>query len=228
MRFHGNEIFPPRPYFPFSSKRQFNMVNHYTFPKIATNAEISAGCTMHPGSWITPEVAFQSTKHHFRTLDAAAALRSGWKRGSFSPGSLQGLEYPIPYWHRDTLAVMHDILTDSDLAEDMVWAPKKVYDGDGNRVYTELWTGDWWWSIQSMLHPRQITPSQGSCTVIPIILSSDKVLHGAQSGNSTSWPLYLTLGNIPSNKRWLLTKPHARLVALLPDPKGLLCTENIL
>jgi len=132
----------------------------------------------------------------------------------------------LPYWHRDSLAVMHDILTDIDLANDMVWAPKKLYDRDGNRVYTELWTGDWWWSMQSMLHPRHRVPSQGSCTVIPIILSSDKVLHGAQSGNSTSWPLYLTLGNVPSNKRWLLTKPYARFIGFLPDLKGIAPIED--
>ena len=117
---------------------------------------------------------------------------------------------------------MHDILTDPDLAEDMVWAPRKIYDGDGNCVYTELWTGDWWWTMQSLLHPRERMPTGGSCTIIPIILSSDKVLHGAQSGNSTSWPLYLTVGNIPSKKRWLLTKPYARLIGLLPDIKGII------
>jgi len=74
MRIHGDASNPPRPYFPFKSKRQFLMVKHHTFPRIDTNAEIKNTCTMHPESWIDPEVAFESTGGFFKALDAAAAL----------------------------------------------------------------------------------------------------------------------------------------------------------
>jgi hypothetical protein len=58
-----------------------------------------------------------------------------------------------------------------------------------------------------------------SVCLIPIILTSDKT-HLSQSGKAKAWPLYLTIGNLPSALR---LKPEARcvqLVALLPVLSG--------
>ena len=43
-----------------------------------------------------------------------------------------------------------------------------------------------------MLHPDQEVPEEGSKTIIPIILSSDKTVYGALSGEAYAWPLYMT------------------------------------
>jgi Plavaka transposase len=219
-RRQGSETDPPCPYYPFRSKSQFKMVKHHTFPEIKSKREIQTECVIHRDSWTPPDVLFRSTGEYFRSLDSVAALRCGWKeREVVSNGN--GVDaIVVRYWYRDPLAVVQDILGDQDLANDFIWAPSKSYDQDGNRIYTELSTGEWWWSMQSMLHPGGKIPREGSCTVVPIILSSDKILFGALSGTNSAWPLYITVGNVPSSKRWLLTKPYARLIALLPDLSG--------
>jgi Plavaka transposase len=51
----------------------------------------------------------------------------------------------IEYWQRDSLEVLKDIVGDVRLASEMKWAPEKLYNTQGVRLYFELWTGDWWW-----------------------------------------------------------------------------------
>jgi hypothetical protein len=124
----------------------------------------------------------------------------------------------VRFWYRDVLAVVQDILSDPLVAKDMIWAPTKLYDQDGNRVFAELCTGNWWCAMQESVDAQE--PSDGSKTIIPLILSSDKIVYGRFSGTQKGWPLYLTVGNIPKAKRWLPSKTHSRLVALMPETDG--------
>ncbi len=54
----------------------------------------------------------------------------------------------IEYWQRDSLEVLKDIVGDVRLSSEMKWAPEKLYNTQGVRLYSELWTGDWWWEKQ--------------------------------------------------------------------------------
>jgi hypothetical protein len=102
----------------------------------------------------------------------------------------------------------------------MKWTPVRRYDNDGNRVYSEMYTANWMWDQQEALHPDQEIPADGSKTIIPLILSSDKTVYGSLSGTAYGWPLYLSVGNIPSQHRWLPTRPHWRAIAMIKDPSG--------
>jgi hypothetical protein len=33
----------------------------------------------------------------------------------------------------------------------MKWAPEKCFNSKGERVFSELWSGDWWWRMQVYL-----------------------------------------------------------------------------
>lgn len=54
----------------------------------------------------------------------------------------------VEYWHRDALDVLKDMVGDVRLAPHMTWGPKRLYNADGQRLYGELWSGDWWWNKQ--------------------------------------------------------------------------------
>jgi len=203
------------PYFPFRSLRQTELVVNATFPKILSNREIGTWCTQR-AIWLQ-EDAFPSVKSVLMTLDCIAALQSPWIYTT--------LNSPTAFWCRNSLEVLKDILEDESLGNDFVWAPCKSFDQDGNRVYSEMWTANWWWRMQKELHPNQRIPANGSTTVIPIILSYDKTLFGTMSGTQSGWPVYMTIGNIPMSKRWLPSKPFSRCIAMLPKIEGQLCSS---
>ncbi|KAF8750029.1 Zn-finger protein [Rhizoctonia solani] len=56
------------------------------------------------------------------------------------------------------------------------------------RIYSEMWTGDWWWQMQNIL-------GKGA-TICPVILASNKTQLTTLSGGCQAWPVYLMIGNI--------------------------------
>jgi len=208
-----NDTGKSNPYFPFSSLQQTEVVVNATFPKILSNREIRTWCTRR-AIWLQ-EDAFPSVKSVLATLDCIAAVQSSWIYTTCA-----ALNSPIGFWHRNSREVLKDILEDESLGNDFVWVPCKSFDEDGNRVYSEMWTANWWWRMQEELHPNRRIPINGSATVIPIILSSDKTLFGTMSGTQSGWPVYMTIGNIPMSKRWLPSKPYSRCIAMLPKIEG--------
>ncbi|KAI5839086.1 hypothetical protein DFP73DRAFT_599051 [Morchella snyderi] len=71
-------------------------------------------------------------------------------------------------------------------------------------------TADWWWTMQEKLPPV--------ATIVPIICSSDITHLTNFSGDKKSWPIYLTIGNIPGNIRSKPSNKAHLLLALLPIP----------
>ncbi|KAF8448221.1 hypothetical protein BGX38DRAFT_1093285 [Terfezia claveryi] len=69
-------------------------------------------------------------------------------------------------------------------------------------------TGDWWWDTQ-------MTLPIGS-SLIPILITSDQICLTNFSGDKKLWPIFMSLGNIPSDIR---NKPSWQawiLIGLLP------------
>ena len=65
------------------------------------------------------------------------------------------------------------------------------------------------------------------CTIIPVILSSDKTLFG-DSGRASAWPLYMTIGNIVGYERFSKESHSVKLIALFPAIEGTIQTIIIL
>jgi len=56
-------------------------------------------------------------------------------------------------------------------------------------------------------------------SLVPIILTTDKT-HLSGSGKMKAWPVYMTVGNLPSAFRLKPAADCARLIALLPVMDG--------
>ena len=56
----------------------------------------------------------------------------------------------LQFHFRDILDCIRAIYGDPELVQDLVFAPERHYVGDGQtqRVYGDMYTGDWWWSVQ--------------------------------------------------------------------------------
>ncbi|KAI6133424.1 hypothetical protein EDD16DRAFT_1434488, partial [Pisolithus croceorrhizus] len=71
-----------------------------------------------------------------------------------------------------------------------------------------MWTGNWWWDIQSKLPEGAV--------VMPVILSSDKTSLSQFSGDKKAWPVYLTIGNISKDVRCQVSAHATVLIGYLP------------
>ena len=56
----------------------------------------------------------------------------------------------LQFHYRDILLCIQAIFGDPEFSRDMVFAPERHYENPEqmNRVYSEMHTGDWWWSVQ--------------------------------------------------------------------------------
>ncbi|KIY60598.1 hypothetical protein CYLTODRAFT_427819, partial [Cylindrobasidium torrendii FP15055 ss-10] len=121
--------------------------------------------------------------------------------------------------HRDILECIRSLWGDPELSEHIVYKPCKIFqksseDGKerGSRLYNEMWTGQWWWFVQDKL-PR-------GHTLAPIIIATDKTQLTLFRGNKQAYPVYLTLGNIPSHLRRKPSQQACILVGYLPIEKA--------
>jgi hypothetical protein len=56
----------------------------------------------------------------------------------------------VELWRRNPVDCVRELIGNPAFKEVMAYAPEKVFsNADGsNRVFDEMWTGDWWWNIQ--------------------------------------------------------------------------------
>ncbi|KDR70580.1 hypothetical protein GALMADRAFT_76052, partial [Galerina marginata CBS 339.88] len=112
--------------------------------------------------------------------------------------------------YRDPIEAIRSIWKDPALSPHIVYRPRKVFSSRDrkNRIYTELWTGQWWHAVQSRLPV--------GATVAPVIIATDKTQLTHFSGGKSAYPVYLTIGNIPKGLRRKPTKNACILIAYLP------------
>ncbi|KAF8808461.1 hypothetical protein BYT27DRAFT_7255574 [Phlegmacium glaucopus] len=112
----------------------------------------------------------------------------------------------VELWHRNPVECIKELMGNPAFKGKQFYAPKKVYrNKDGtNREYSEMWTGDWWWSMQPEL--------PDGVTIAPVILSSDKMQLTCFAGDKQAWPVYLSIGNI---KKETCRQPSARAMVLI-------------
>lgn len=56
----------------------------------------------------------------------------------------------LEFWRRDPVECVRELIGNPAFRDSMAYEPEQVYaDAMGeNRVYDEMWTGDWWWKLQ--------------------------------------------------------------------------------
>ncbi|EPS98695.1 hypothetical protein FOMPIDRAFT_1087228, partial [Fomitopsis schrenkii] len=97
--------------------------------------------------------------------------------------------------YRDIILAIKALLSNPAHTDKIVYRPSCVFTDrlKKNRIFTEMWTGQWWHAVQSIL-PR-------GAMVAPIIISPDKTQLTQFSSNRSAYPIYMTLGNIPKALR---------------------------
>ena len=134
----------------------------------------------------------------------------GWTRDVISiQSNIEGTaskEYTLLY--RGIIKALRFLLGHRPFKEDMVFAPVRQYNNNDKRVYTDIYTGDWWWQTQEKL--------PDGATVVPLLLSTDKTALTRYKGDLAAWPVYLTIGNLKADVRRSQKRPGLILLGLLP------------
>ncbi|KAG9094615.1 hypothetical protein FS749_012136 [Ceratobasidium sp. UAMH 11750] len=119
-------------------------------------------------------------------------------------------EEVLDLWKRDVVEVVKWLISDRRFMEYMRFAPERHWTTEARqeRVYDEMWSGDWWWRTQNIL-------GEGS-TIAPIILATDKTQMTMLSGNKSAWPVYLSIGNISKDIRRRASERAMVLVGFIP------------
>ncbi|QRV97235.1 hypothetical protein RhiJN_25254 [Ceratobasidium sp. AG-Ba] len=112
----------------------------------------------------------------------------------------------VHLWMRDIVELVRHLIGNRRFMDQMRFAPELHWASDdrSQRVYDEMWSGDWWWRMQNII-------KDGS-TIAPIIIAADKTHLTRFSGNKYAWPVYLSIGNISKDIR---KRPSERATLLL-------------
>ena len=137
------------PYHPYSSYNQFRLAASLASPKLLLVNVIQKVAVDSGNAFIPTNLAFGSTNDFLGHIDQLTSLQSAWVQGSLK-NHRHDVSWvtDVKFWHRDPLAVLQEIFENPDLKDSCVWEPVKQYNSEGDRVYTDMYTGDWWWRLQ--------------------------------------------------------------------------------
>ena len=208
------------PYRPFSGQKDFTLGGwFYEFgvPNLGIDSYFRRN--LHQ-----PGASFQSTHSLHRLVDQMD-VEMGPKSWTTASANFWGNTRTWRY--RNPVTVVEYLLKQRVYKDDMIYAPKKIFNSTGHRIYSDMHTGDWWWDTQVIIplcvsllfyaDCLQKALPEGS-TIVPLIFFSDETHLTNFSGDKKIWPIYMTIGNLPGRVRAEPSK-HALLpVAVLPVP----------
>jgi hypothetical protein len=136
---------------------------------------------------------------------------------------------------RNVLHVLEGQLADRDFNDSCNYSPYKEFDPKGNRVWSNLLSGEWAYreavsssfsvvfvSLDTHLIQDEIAklPGTRGAMLVPVIAGSDKTTVSVATGSQEYHPVYVSPGNITNAAR----RGHGIGVlpfAFLPIPKGM-------
>ena len=135
-----------KTFWPFNNIEQWLLAKVLAFPTPALNRVIKSMAVEHYCPWIRPGCGFKSIADFKGRLDNIPAKGGEWKECYVTPKQNTPVWAPpaLSFWLRDSLDVLKDIIEDVRLANHMKWALETLYSEKNKRIYSELWTGNWW------------------------------------------------------------------------------------
>ncbi|KAF9003205.1 hypothetical protein BDZ89DRAFT_1146120 [Hymenopellis radicata] len=156
-------------------------------------------------------LSYSNTAGLHKVVDSIPRRAGKWKVKHLSFPDRPAEKFTLR--HRDILESVRSLWGDPELAEHLGYKPSTLFtdESQDHRLYNEMWTGKWWSFIQDKLPEGR--------TIAPLIVSTDKTQLTQFSGSRQAYPVYLTLGNIPSHLRRKPSQLACILVAYLPIDK---------
>ncbi|KAG1743582.1 uncharacterized protein EDB91DRAFT_1080985 [Suillus paluster] len=111
---------------------------------------------------------------------------------------------------QDPVESIKELWANPAYLEHLTYAPEHRFadEGKSEHIYDEFMSGDWAWEMQTLL--------PDGTTLVPVILSSDKTQLCQFRGDKTTYPVYLTIGNISKSIRRKPSFRTQKLIGHLP------------
>ena len=131
--------------------------------------------------------------------------RPKWREASISTANSWRF-----FCFRDPVECAQYLLYQRPYRDHMVYELTRTVDAEGDRVYSEMNSADWWWETQNRLPPV--------ATIVPLICRLDKTQLTDFSGDKKAQPIYLTIGNIHSSLQNKYSNLTQIVLTFLPAP----------
>jgi hypothetical protein len=212
------------PYQPYFKSRKDWEFAHWAKTRSITNEAFDSLLTI-PGLVSPTELSYRNARELNTLVDSLPQL-AHFKHSSISVTGQVGT-YDV--FHCNPLDVLRELLADPALDPYMTWSAELTYsDCDAkSRQYSEMSSSNLMWLAQvsdldilqrTVLNRFQTTIPAGG-TVLPIILATDKTQLTAFSGEHSSYPVYMSIGNIAKHVRRQPSQRAFRLIGYLPTAK---------
>lgn len=82
---------------------------------------------------------------HFRRLvhEMGDGIDCKWEEGTIE---VEGTD--VKYWYRDPKVILRYLFSHLPFKDHLAYGPIRDYGSDGKRLYSEMWSGNWWWKQQ--------------------------------------------------------------------------------
>ncbi|KAJ7048411.1 hypothetical protein C8F01DRAFT_1223141 [Mycena amicta] len=168
------------------------------------------------------EPPFADDKDLYTTIDSIPLGDIPWQSFSVKyTGDLPNGDVPVwmtekyEVWFRSPLAIFEKQLANPDFKDELDWVAKRIYK-DGNRQYTDLFSGNRAWKQSEKI--AEDDENHGALFV-PVVLGSDKTCVSVGTGNTEFYPLYGGIGNLQNGAR-CAHREGISLLGFLAIPKA--------
>jgi len=134
------------PWAPFSCAQGFKQASWFIqskVPKSRINEYFSSGLV---SSALVGYSSMHTRENHLRSLDPHSSYLQWFE------GQVDDSKRTQPFFYRNVRDCVRYLLCQIADQDDLVYAPWREFDPNGERIYAEMHTGDWWWEVQVQRH----------------------------------------------------------------------------
>ena len=139
-----------RTFWPFNNPEQWELGRRLLFPKPKSQADVEHFAVEKNCLWFKQGTGFESYNDFKNRVQELGESRQIWSSMYVRPTEEAPSWAPcsVEFWMRNSLDVLREMVADVRLGKDMKWAPEKLFNERNERLYTDLFSGDWWWETQ--------------------------------------------------------------------------------
>ncbi len=136
------------PFRPFSSKQEYQIASwciKNSISRTAIDELLGIQGFQHLTNTTSAHRLFNKIDDMHYPLD-----ESSWEQGYVCFDRLEdpNIEQTVPFWYRNPVECIEFLLQQPAYRDHMVYAPVREYNEEGERMYSELHTSNWWWRMQ--------------------------------------------------------------------------------